>query len=290
VAVVDVYLYAGFAAGWLLGRWRPSHSPWVARATLASVVVLLGLLGASFRAIDPQVLAAVLPGAVVFAVVLLGATAGIFLALRRAGPGDREPENGAPVAPRERVPTSGLLLVALFLGYGAGRLVALPTGLLIPAALTVLLALVGYGIELRLSSMRRAWLPITSAVSGAVAAALAMELLARVPGQAAFATALGFGWYSLAGPLVAARLGASLGLLAFLANFVREGLTMLLAPYVGPRLRGEGLAALGGATAMDTTLYFVVRFGDRRAGTLAVASGLTLTVAASLIVPLVLAL
>jgi uncharacterized membrane protein YbjE (DUF340 family) len=40
---------------------------------------------------------------------------------------------------------------------------------------------------------------------------------------------------------------------------------------------------------MDTTLYFVTRYGDRDAGSLALASGLILTVAASLIVPLVLA-
>jgi uncharacterized membrane protein YbjE (DUF340 family) len=58
---------------------------------------------------------------------------------------------------------------------------------------------------------------------------------------------------------------------------------------VGLPLGGEGLSALGGATAMDTTLYFVTRYGDRNAGSLALASGLILTVAASLVLPFVLA-
>jgi uncharacterized membrane protein YbjE (DUF340 family) len=40
---------------------------------------------------------------------------------------------------------------------------------------------------------------------------------------------------------------------------------------------------------MDTTLYFVTRYGDRNAGGLALASGLILTVAASLVLPFVLA-
>jgi uncharacterized membrane protein YbjE (DUF340 family) len=290
VDVVDLYLYGGFAAGWLVGRWRPSRSPWVGRATIGAVLVLLGLLGASFRAIAPAALEGVLPWAVAFAVAVLAATAAVFVGLRALRTPRLEEEDAAPAPAPERIPTSALLIVALLLGYALGRAVALPTASLIPVALTALLVLVGYGIELSLASVRRAWVPLGSAVLGVVVAAGAFAAIGRLSPVAVWATGLGFGWYSLTGPLVAARLGAGLGLFAFLTNFVREGLTMLLAPYVGARLRGEGLAALGGATAMDTTLYFVVRYGDRRAGALAVASGLTLTVAASLVVPLVLSL
>jgi len=55
-------------------------------------------------------------------------------------------------------------------------------------------------------------------------------------------------------------------------------------------MRGEGLTAMGGATAMDTTLWFVVRYGDPDSGGLALTSGLVLSVLASLLLPLVLAL
>lgn len=288
--VIELYLYAGLGVGIVLGRLRPSHGRWVGRATFVSVVALVAFLGASMRAIAPVALAAALPGAFVFVAVLLAATTLAFLALRpRGGPGP-DPE-GPPVAARaDRLAMPAFLLLALSGGYLAGHVVVVPTDLLIPAALAILLGLVGYGTEFHLVNARHAWLPISSAALGAVAAAVVLAAVTHLRLDATLATALGFGWYSLTGPLVAARLGAGLGLFAFLVNFLREGLTMLLAPYLGPRLRGEGLAALGGATAMDTTLYFIVRYSDRRAGPLALASGLTLTIAASLIVPLVLVL
>jgi len=290
VLVDDLLLYAALFGGWLIGRRFPARGPWPGRASLAAVVVLVGLLGASFHAIDGRQVLAVLPWAFVFAAAILATTAGVYVALERGSLPERAGDEPRPPLPRDRLPTSGLLLLALGGGYGVGRLTPLPTSSLIPIALAVLLLLVGYGLELSLRSVRRAWLPIASAAIAVVAVAGVASLAAKLWANVVWATGLGFGWYSLTGPLVAARWGATVGLFAFLANFLREAMTMLLAPYAGRRLRGEGLAALGGATSMDTTLYFVVRYGDRRAGTLAVASGLTLTVAASLLVPLVLAL
>jgi uncharacterized membrane protein YbjE (DUF340 family) len=286
----DLYVYGGFAGGWLVGRWRPPRGHWVAPATLASVVLLVGLLGASFRSIDSHDLATVLPLAVAFSTAILGATVAVYLLLRGRAPVAPASSPGARPLPKGSFLTTGLLLLGLAVGYGVGRAVVVPTGALLPVALAILLALIGYGVELSTANVRRAGLPIASAVAGAVLAALGAIAVARLSATAAFATTLGFGWYSLAGPLVAARLGPTLGLLAFLTNFVRESVTMLAAPYAGRRLGPEGLAALGGATSMDTTLYFVVRYGDGRAATLALANGLTLTIAASLVVPLVLAL
>jgi uncharacterized membrane protein YbjE (DUF340 family) len=290
VLVDDLYPYVAFAAGWLVGRRWPSRSPWVARSTLASVLALVAFLGASFRPISASQFASVLPSSIAFASLVLGATAAIYLSFRRLERVEAVPPGPARTARPAGFPTSLAVLGALVAGYAAGRLVALPSGVLIPAALSVLLALIGYGLELAWASVRRAWVPIAAAGAGAVAAAVGFALLARLATRTALATSLAFGWYSLAGPLVGARLGATAGLFTFLANFLREALTMVLAPYVGPRLKGEGLAALGGATSMDTTLYFIVRHGDGRAGSLAIATGLTLTVAASLLVPLVLAL
>jgi uncharacterized membrane protein YbjE (DUF340 family) len=183
-----------------------------------------------------------------------------------------------------------VLLLALLVGALAGRVVSVPSAELIPWALYALLALVAFGLDLHWAPLKRAWVPLLAAVLGALVAATVFVLLTPLGRPSVLATALAFGWYSLAAPLVAARAGATLGLFAFLANFLRESLTILLAPRLGPSLRGEGLASLGGATAMDTTLYFVVRYGDPDAGSLALVSGLVLTAAASLVVPLVLSL
>lgn len=283
----DPWLYVAFAAGFAVGRVVRVRSPWVGRATLATVVVLVGLLGASLDAVAWTALAGTIPVAVGFALVILGLTAGLYLAIARLVP---EPATAASVPTTgPRATLSLALLGALLVGFALGRAVAVPTGPGIPAVLYVLLALVGFDVHLEVAALRGLWRPLTAAVGAAFGAAALFVVVDRLAPGAALATTLAFGFYSLAGPLVAARLGAVLGLLAFLTNFLREDLTMLLSPYVGRRLRGGGVAALGGATSMDTTLYFVTRYGDPEAGSLALANGLVLTVAASLLLPLVLA-
>jgi uncharacterized membrane protein YbjE (DUF340 family) len=284
----DPFLYIAFAIGFVAGRVVHRRGPWVPRATLATVVVLVGLLGVSLGTVPWFSLVTTVPVAVAFALLILGLTAGVALGLAKLRPAPSEP--APPPAHDERLPLSLVLLASLLVGIGVGRLVSLPADALIPWVLYVLLALVGFDIPLRLAALRGVWIPLTAATAGALGAALVFAFADHLAPSASLATTLAFGFYSLAGPLVAARAGAVLGLLAFLTNFLREDLTMILSPYVGRRLRGTGLAALGGATSMDTTLYFVTRYGDAEAGSLALASGLILTVTASLVLPAVLSL
>ena len=284
----DPFLYVAFLAGLVAGRLVHRRTVWVARALVLTVVVLVGLLGASLHDVALGALAVTIPVALGFAGLILGLTGGFVLLLARVRPLPAPTEPGA--ATRDRFPLSLVLVAAVVVGFGVGRLVILPTGAAIEWALYVLLALVAFDLPLSWEGLRSVWVPLTSAAAGAVAAGLIFAVVSGVALPVSMATGLAFGWYTLAGPLVLARAGALLGLLAFLTNFLRENLTMVLSPVVGRRLRGEGLTALGGATAMDTTLYFVTRYGDRNAGSLALASGLVLTVAASLLLPLVLAL
>jgi uncharacterized membrane protein YbjE (DUF340 family) len=284
----DPFLYVAFAAGFVAGRVTHRRSPWVSRATILTVVVLVALLGASLNDVALGALALTVPVALGFALLVLGLTALASLLISRFRP--RNPPPAPSGAGKERVPLSLVLIVAVLGGFGIGRVVAVPTDPGITWALYALLALVAFDLPLKWAGVRAVWVPLTAAVAGALVAAVLFALVSGTALPVALGTSLAFGWYTLAGPLVLARAGALLGLLAFLTNFLRENLTMVLSPTVGTRLRGEGLAALGGATAMDTTLYFVTRYGDREAGSLALASGLVLTVAASLVVPLVLAL
>jgi uncharacterized membrane protein YbjE (DUF340 family) len=283
----DPFLYVAFALGWVVGRLVPHRSPWVGRATLGCVGVLLFLLGASFRSAPVDELLAVVPYAVLLAALVLVLTGAIALALRPArAPGTLRAARPAPGG----LPTSVVLLAALVIGVAAGRFVALPTGELVTWALYALLALVAFGLDLSWGPLRRAWAPIVAGVAGALGAAAIVALVVPWGAPPVFASALAFGWYSLAAPIVGARAGAALGLFAFLVNFLREATTILLAPRLGPVLGSEGLTAVGGATSMDTTLYFITRYGEADAGSLAIASGLVLTAAASFLVPLALAL
>ncbi len=283
----DPFLYLALAGGLIAGVIVRPSTPWVGRLTLATIVVLVALLGASLNGIPPGSLLVTIPLALAFVGLILALTAGVYLGLARLRPTPAGPAADRP--PPERVPFSVALVAALVVGYGVGHAVALPTAVGIPLALYALLALVGFGLRLAWGRLPSLWIPIGAAVAGAVGAGVLFAELSGTPLSVSLATSLGFGFYSLTGPLVEARVGAVLGLLAFLTNFFRENLTMLLSPSAGRRMGGEGLAAWGGATSMDTTLYFVTRYGDRDAGTLAIANGLVLTIAASLVVPLLLA-
>lgn len=284
----DPFLYVAFALGLVAGRVTRWRSPWLPRATILTVIVLVGLLGASLNVAAVGALAVMVPVALGFASLVLGCTALASLLLARFRSQPSEPAPGAPS--KDRIPLSLVLVGAVLAGFGIGRVVSVPTAPAITGTLYILLALVAFDLPLKWGAVRAVWVPLSAAVAGALTAGVLFALLSGTALPVALGTSLAFGWYTLAGPLVLARAGALLGLLAFLTNFLRENLTMVLSPLVGRRLRAEGLAALGGATAMDTTLLFVTRYGDREAGSLALASGLILTVSASLVVPAVLAL
>jgi uncharacterized membrane protein YbjE (DUF340 family) len=284
----DPFLYVAFGIGVVAGRLIDARPSWVPRATLATVVVLVGLLGASLSDVPALALVETIPVAVAFVAAILAFTVAVYAGLARWRPRVPAPPPGS--ARDERLPVSLVLLAALLVGLGLGRSISIPATDAIPWVLYALLAFVGFDIPLRLSAMRNAWVPILAAGAGALGAALLFVVVLRLALPVALATSLAFGFYSLAGPLVVARAGAALGLLAFLTNFLREDLTMLLSPVLGRRLGGEGIAAMGGATAMDTTLYFVTRYGHPDAGSLALATGLVLTIAATLVLPAVLAL
>jgi uncharacterized membrane protein YbjE (DUF340 family) len=283
----DPFLYVALAAGIVAGRLSRVRSPWTGRATRATVVGLVGLLGTLLDTVPPASLALIVPIALGFAGLLLAVTAGMYLVLAHR---DSRPPGGVGIPrPAEPLPFSVVLIAALLAGFALGRVVSLPTDLAITWALYVLLALVGFELPLQRIGARELAIPLSAAAAGSLACALVL-IVVGVAGPVAFSTTFAFGWYTLAGPLVAARAGALLGLFAFLSNFFRENLTMVLSPYLGRRLRGPGLTALGGATSMDTTLYFVTRYGDETAGSLALASGLVLTLTAGVLLPLFLAL
>ncbi len=283
---LDPVLFVALGLGYVAGRVWPSRGPWPGRAVFAVVFVLLLLLGTSLGRAPNAALLAAAPVGVVFALLLLGTTALVSLALRpeRQRGGTPQPvKKGSPAV-------GGLFALALVVGFGVSRSVGVDLSGFLEPVLWLLVALVAYDLHWSGAALRRWWAPLTAAVVGAAASARVVAALFGLPLPVALATASGFGFYSLDGPLVAARLGAALGLLAFLANFLRENLVMVTSPWAGRRLKGEGLAALGGATSMDTTLFFVTRYGDPEASGLALATGLVLTLAASLALPLLLAL
>ncbi|MCI4356600.1 MAG: lysine exporter LysO family protein [Thermoplasmata archaeon] len=283
---LDLVLYGAFAAGFAAGRLTRWRSPWVGRAAAATVGVLLFLLGVSLGRLDLSAVQSEVPLAAAFAVLTLAVTILLVRILAPPAPSSRT----SPAPGRANLLPPLVYVLAVVAGVIVGHTANVNPGTTTEYVLYALLALVGFDLTLDPKRLRAAWAPIASAVVGGFAVAAMFVGLGLVPAGASLATAGAFGWYSLAGPLVAGRLGASLGLFAFLANFLRENLTMLAAPWAGPRVSGAGLAAMGGATSMDTTLYFATRYGGEGAGTIALATGIVLTLVAGLVVPVLLLL
>jgi uncharacterized membrane protein YbjE (DUF340 family) len=283
---LDLFLYVAFGGGFVAGRLIRWRSPRIGDAATVLVGVLLFLLGDGLGTLPVGALLNEIPLAATFAAATLAATVLLVLLLTRVQ--HSPPVRYGPLRTRPNFLTPVGFVLALLAGAAVGRIGGHGPGPLTEFALYGLLAVVGFELKVDVARIRSAWIPITAAVSGGLAVAVVFAVSGLVSPLAVFSSAFAFGWYSLAGPLTAARLGPALGLFAFLANFLRENLTMLSAPWIGRRVGGEGLAAMGGATSMDTTLYFVTRYGDPDAATLALATGIVLTTSAGLLLPLIL--
>jgi uncharacterized membrane protein YbjE (DUF340 family) len=116
---------------------------------------------------------------------------------------------------------------------------------------------------------------------GSIAAGLIGGVLLGLSVVASMAITAGFGWYTLAGPLVGQLFGASYGALGFLVNFLRELLTMITVPLVAKK-DSYAPVALGGATTMDTTLPIIVRYCSSETLIAAFSSGFALSMLAPL--------
>ena len=104
-------------------------------------------------------------------------------------------------------------------------------------------------------------IPLLIAVGSLVGTAL-YALVSRSPVGEAVAVGAGLGWYSLVGPLLSEMHSARLGAVAFLANSLREFISLLIIPVVAKRLGAWSAIAPSRAAAMDVTLPLIARETD----------------------------
>jgi uncharacterized membrane protein YbjE (DUF340 family) len=195
---------------------------------------------------------------------------------------------------------STIFLILSFFGAGLflGRLVVPPalfTHLDAVATAALALSFVGVGVDLGYNR-QRAWrglrslglnvllFPLAVAL-GTLAGALLIAPWVGLSLTEAMAVAAGFGWYSLAGVLLAQIHSLSLGTIAFLTNLLRELLALLLIPLVARRLGKIMAVAPAGATAMDSTLPIISRSTDPETAVVAFLSGATLTALSPFLIP-----
>ncbi len=153
-------------------------------------------------------------------------------------------------------------------------------------ALYGLLFLVGIGVGsstdtliiLRRVNWKIVLVPVSVILGTLLGAGLVAKLLPGISVREGTAVGAGFGYYSLSSVLISQVHSETLGVVALLANIMREMLTLLLAPLLTRYLGKLAPIAAGGATTMDTTLPIITRFTGSEYAVIAVFSGLVLSI------------
>lgn len=116
-------------------------------------------------------------------------------------------------------------------------------------------------------------------VVGTIVGSLAVSLLVKgIDTKNVLAIGSGFGYYSLSSIFIGKISGSEMGVVALLANMIRELSTLMLAPlYV--RLFGRlSPVAAAGATSMDTCLPIIMKYSGKDVAIIALFSGIALTI------------
>lgn len=158
--------------------------------------------------------------------------------------------------------------------------------------LYVLIFIVGVGIGVDENLLKRfknlglntLIAPISSILGTLVFGVLVSYVLGLSP-KITLSIVAGFGWYTFTGSVLFKLLGAEIGILGFLSNLLRELLTMILSPILGKKFGASAIIASGGATSVDTTLPFVVRYSGIENALPSIISGTLLTLLAAFLVP-----
>jgi uncharacterized membrane protein YbjE (DUF340 family) len=120
---------------------------------------------------------------------------------------------------------------------------------------------------------------------GSIGGGVLAGVLAGVPFGQSLLVSSGMGWYSLSSVVLSAAVGTELGTMAFIANALRELLTILLVPFLSKRMTLP-LVVIGGATSMDSTMPVLLECVGRPAAIMGFVNGFIL----SLEIPLLLSL
>jgi uncharacterized membrane protein YbjE (DUF340 family) len=102
------------------------------------------------------------------------------------------------------------------------------------------------------------------------------------------AVGAGFGYYSLSSVMISQAHSETLGVVALLANLIREMATLLMAPLLVRYVGRLAPIAAAGATALDTTLPIITQTSGKEYGVVAVFSGMVLTILVPLFIMLIL--
>jgi uncharacterized membrane protein YbjE (DUF340 family) len=200
---------------------------------------------------------------------------------------------------------SSLIICAVFaVGIVVGAAGWAPQALLSDHATTwalyALMMLVGIGVGgsgkalrvIRKVHVKIVLVPLAVVAGTFLGAAAAAVVLPGLTVRQGLAVGAGFGYYSLSSSIIKAapfNMGV-LAAVALMTNLLREVTTLLLTPLLVRYFGKLAPIGTGGATTMDTTLPIITQEAGKEYGMIAAFSGLVLSVAVPVLVPLILSL
>ena len=196
-----------------------------------------------------------------------------------------------------------LIILAFFaagvlLGYG-GLLPQWLTGSDYSSyALYLLMFLVGVGIggdekalkALRSFSFHILLVPLTTIVGTLIGVAAVYLFLNQITLTDVLAVGSGFGYYSLSSIIITDLRSPELGVVALLANVMREIITLLMAPLFVRFFGKLAPISSGGATSMDTTLPIISASSGKEYAIVSLFHGIVLTILVPFLVTFILSL
>jgi uncharacterized membrane protein YbjE (DUF340 family) len=197
--------------------------------------------------------------------------------------------------------TSLIILLFFIAGLAAGYLEIIPPGLVSEYnfstwALYLLMLLVGISIgadkraikAVKSHGSRLMLVPVVT-IAGTFVAMLPLALvLGNYSIKELLAVGAGFGYYSLSSIIISEIHSEALGVVALLANIIREIITLLFAPVMVIWLGKLAPVCSGGATSMDTTLPIITTSSGKEFAIVALFHGMVLTILVPLLVTFIL--
>jgi len=139
--------------------------------------------------------------------------------------------------------------------------------------------------NIRTMGKRAFIIPVISLV-GSILGGITVGLIADIPLAISTAASVGSGYYSLTTVLLKQLAGPEAATIGFISNLVRELLVMMAMPFFVRYFGRNGAVSIAGATAMDTSLPFIVRSAGKQMAIAAFVSGVLITVAMPALIPL----
>jgi uncharacterized membrane protein YbjE (DUF340 family) len=163
-------------------------------------------------------------------------------------------------------------------------------------ALYLLMFLVGVSIgadpnslkTLRSVNFKLLLVPLVTIVGTTLGVAGAYVLLSDIDFTDVLAIGYGFGYYSLSSIFITELRGEELGVVALLANIMREVITLVSAPFIAVYFGKIAPISAGGATSMDTTLPIISKASGKEYAVVSLFHGILLTILVPFLVTLVL--